>query len=538
MVLDPDSLETMALTAPTFFETVDGLISDISWNWVLIIALALLTFRFLFPSGSKKIKLPPSPGAFPIVGSFPLMGAKDGEPAHHMFARLGQKFGPITYLKMGANPVIIISNSEVARLVLKDLDHVFSSRPYLTAGKLMGMDFQSVVFAPAGPHYKRLRKIYNLELLSPKRVTANHSTRENGVYDMLGSIYKTHKQGEVTNLSSLLQDLSLNSLMSMIFGWKDGKMAKTIGKVSMEEVKYVVRQAVELGGEFNFGDYIAIARWLDLQGVIGRMKKLTKVMKEMAAALIEEYERSGKKSPTLPDATILDVILALEGDDKLSPDAMSGVMFDMIIAGSDTTSVSSDWTIAELLRQPKLVRRLQAELDEMIGKESFVTEADVPKLPFLQAVVKESLRLHPPAPLGIPHCSTEDCKLAGYDIPAGTTALVNIWAVNRDPNQWPDPLRFDPDRFLDSDLSVFGTAYHLLPFSSGRRGCPGMLLGLTMVQIIVANLVHSFEFQAAAGLKNEEIDVVNETPGLVSTRAQPLRFNVTPRLPARLFEQL
>lgn len=207
----------------------------------------------------------------------------------------------------------------------------------------------------------------------------------------------------------------------------------------------------------------------------------------------------------------------------------------MIIAGSDTTSVSADWTIAELLRQPELVCRLQAELDNVVGKDKFVTEADVLKLPYLQAVVKESLRLHPPAPLGIPHCSTEACKVMSYDIPAGTTALVNIWAINRDPKQWPDPLRFNPDRFVDLDISVFGSAYNLLPFSSGRRGCPGMLLGLTMVQLIVANLIHSFDFQAAGGLRNEDIDVVNETPGLVSTRAHNLCVQVTPRLHARLY---
>jgi hypothetical protein len=255
------------------------------------------------------------------------MGAKDGEPAHQMFGRLGKKFGSITYLKMGANPVIIVSSSDVARLVLKDLDHIFASRPYMTAGKLMGMDFQSMTFAPAGAHFKRMRKIYNLELLSPKRVIEAHSTRENGVYDLLGTIYKQCNAQEATNLSSMFRDLALNCLMSMIFGWKDGKMAKNIGKVKMEHVKDVIREAVELAGGFNFGDYITIARWLDLQGVIKRMTKLTKTMRTMSADLIEEYERIGKKSAKSPDATILDVLLSLEGDDKLSSVALAGAMF-------------------------------------------------------------------------------------------------------------------------------------------------------------------------------------------------------------------
>lgn len=209
---------------------------------------------------------------------------------------------------------------------------------------------------------------------------------------------------------------------------------------------------------------------------------------------------------------------------------------DMIVAGSDTTSVSADWTVAELLRQPELVRKLQTELNDVVGKDRFVTEADIPKLPYLQAVVKESLRLHPPAPLGVPHCSIEDTKLEGFDIPKGTTALVNLWAINRDEKYWPEPLKFNPDRFVNSDISVFGSAFHLLPFSSGRRGCPGMLLGLTMVQLTVANVMHSFDLKAV-GIKHEEIDVDKETPGLVSTRFYDLKVNVTPRLPASLYQK-
>lgn len=208
----------------------------------------------------------------------------------------------------------------------------------------------------------------------------------------------------------------------------------------------------------------------------------------------------------------------------------------MIIAGSDTTAVSSDWTIAELLRQPKLMKKLQDELDAVVGKDRLMRESDIPNLPYLQCVIKESLRLHPPAPLGIPHCSIQPTTVAGYEIPAKTTALINLWAINRDPKNWKDPLQFIPERFEKLDVSVFGQDFSLLPFSAGRRGCSGMLLGLTMVQLIVGTLCHSFDFRTQ-GVKETEVDVINEKPGLVSMRAQDIFVKVTPRLSSHLFKK-
>lgn len=300
--------------------------SEVSWYyWLLVAAVGgLLAVKFLFPGSRRKAKLPPSPGALPIVGSFPFLGATPGEPAHKMFARLAEKFGPITYLKMGAKPTIIISDGDAAKLVLKDLDHIFASRPYLTVGKYLGMEFNATSFAPTGPYCSRMRKLYTVELFAPKRVTDGRERREKTVFHNLKTIYQ-HLAN--VNLSSMLMDLGLNMSLGMIFGWKDGKVIKSVGTVELSDLKAVIREAVERAGEFNFGDYITIVRLLDLQGVIGRLRKLSERMQAIAAALIEEYERSYRKSPDSPDATILDGLLALEGDDKLSPITLSGVMY-------------------------------------------------------------------------------------------------------------------------------------------------------------------------------------------------------------------
>ncbi|KAL3691508.1 hypothetical protein R1sor_005159 [Riccia sorocarpa] len=520
-------------------EAMDGLISQLPlWGWVGLAVLTIVTIQ-IYNSVHLSSKLPPSPGAFPIVGSFPLMGAKDGEPAHQMFHRLSQKFGPLFYLRMGNKHTIIVSNSAIAKIILKDQDHIFASRPWMSAGKYLGMNFLSMVFAPAGPHQKKVRKISTVELFSNKRVQASHAIREARVVGAIKSFYEDMERGEATNLSSALKTLSLNSLMSLIFGVKEESTTHMVGKVSSEEMKDVIRCSVELGGEFNIGDFVPIARWLDVQGVMKRMKAMNKRMKDVSAAIIEAHREQTKlkgSSGQGRELTILDVLLSLQGEDALSDEALSALVCDFIIAGSDTTAVSSDWTIAELLRKPQLMKKLQAELDSVVGKDRFVRESDLPNLPYFECVVKESFRLHPPAPMGIPHCSLKKTVVAGYEIPADTTCLINLYSINRDPTYWKDPLEFIPERFENVEANIFGQDYNLLPFSSGRRGCSGMLLGYTMVQLTVASLCHCFDFETH-GVKASEIDVVTEGPGFVSLRAHDLFVKVTPRLPSHLYKQ-
>lgn len=155
-------------------------------------------------------------------------------------------------------------------------------------------------------------------------------------------------------------------------------------------------------------------------------------------------------------------------------------------------------------------------------------------MPFLQAVVKELFRLHPAAPLGIPHCNMEETKLAGYDIPAKTTVMMNLWAIGRDPAHWDDALEFKPERFLNKDITLMGRDFHLIPFSVGRRQCPGAGLGLAVVQLAVASLLHGFEW-STYNQKPEEIDM-REKPGLVTPRKSDLIVTAVPRLPLHVYQ--
>ena len=209
----------------------------------------------------------------------------------------------------------------------------------------------------------------------------------------------------------------------------------------------------------------------------------------------------------------------------------------MLAAGSDTTSVTIEWAMAELLKNPHTMRKLKTELDAVVGTERMVGEADIPDLKYLQAVVKEAFRLHPPAPLLVPHESIQDCEVAGYHIPAGTQLFVNVYALHRSPAAWERALDFDPERFIHgegADVEARGKDFRLLPFGSGRRGCPAVSLGSVIVQLGLAALVHAFEWSLGEGEAPEDLDMT-ESMGLSVPRAIPLRLRGRARLPYALY---
>lgn len=194
---------------------------------------------------------------------------------------------------------------------------------------------------------------------------------------------------------------------------------------------------------------------------------------------------------------------------------------DLLIASMDTSSTTIDWILTELLRHPNVMKKVQNELEQVIGKNRMVEESDLESLEYLDMVIKESNRLHPAAPLLLPHESIEDCTVDGFHIPKGSRVLINIWAIGRDPDTWVEPEKFKPERFQGSNIDLRGRHFQLLPFGSGRRSCPGLQLGLTVVRLMVAQLVHCFNWELPNGMMPKDIDIT-EKFGLVTARAQHL----------------
>ncbi|AQK53317.1 Putative cytochrome P450 superfamily protein [Zea mays] len=206
---------------------------------------------------------------------------------------------------------------------------------------------------------------------------------------------------------------------------------------------------------------------------------------------------------------------------------------NLFTAGTDTTSSTVEWALAELIRHPDVLRKAQQELDAVVGRDRLVSESDLPRLTYLTAVIKETFRLHPSTPLSLPRVAAEECEVDGFRIPAGTTLLVNVWAIARDPEAWPEPLQFRPARFLPggshAGVDVKGSDFELIPFGAGRRICAGLSWGLRMVTLMTATLVHALEWDLADGVTAEKLDM-EEAYGLTLQRAVPLMVRPAPRL--------
>lgn len=202
----------------------------------------------------------------------------------------------------------------------------------------------------------------------------------------------------------------------------------------------------------------------------------------------------------------------------------------MFTGGTDTTAVTLEWSLAELINHPTVMEKARKEIDSVIGKDRTVVESDIADLPYLQAIVKETLRLHPPSPF-ILRASTEDCTVAGFDIPSKTQVFTNVWAIGRDPKQWDNPLEFRPERFLrrENQVELRGQHYQLLPFGSGRRRCPGTSLALNVAHTTLAAMIQCFEWKGDQDGGGDGSVDMKEGPSFILSRAQPLICVPKPR---------
>ncbi|KAK3016875.1 hypothetical protein RJ639_005890, partial [Escallonia herrerae] len=274
----------------------------------------------------------------------------------------------------------------------------------------------------------------------------------------------------------------------------------------------VIREVFELSAASNPGDFLPPLRWIDFQGVEKRMIRLQQKGDRLFQGLIDE-RRIKKEGKT---KTMIDAMLALQ-DEKpknYSDNIIKGNISTMLLAGTDTSSVTIEWALSLLLNHPKVLEKARAELDSYVGQDRLVDEPDIPKLHYLQGIVNETLRLFPAAPLLVPHQSSENTTVGGFDVPQGTMLLVNAWAIHRDPTLWDDPAGFKPERFDGGE----NEAHKFIPFGMGRRQCPGIGLANRVVALTLAAMIQCFEWERVS----EELVDMSEGVGLTMPKALPL----------------
>lgn len=362
-----------------------------------------------------------------------------------------------------------------------------------------------------------------LHLLSAKRVRSFRAVREEEVEATMDNIRHSCSSGStLLNLSETLSRVTNNVVCRVALG-------RTYGGERGRGFKRLLEEFTELLGSFVVGDYVPWLEFLDrVSGLHGTAKRVAQEFDEFLDKVIEEHV-SGLGGTDMEHGNFVDVLLRIQRTNDvgfpIDTTVIKAIILDMFSAGTDTTSTLLEWTMTELLRHPIVMKKLQDEGKSVAGDKKHITEEDLGHMQYLKAVIKETLRLHPPVPLLVPRQSMQDIKLNDYHIEAGTRVIVNAWAIARDPMYWDQPEEFKPERFLNSSIDVKGNDFQLIPFGAGRRGCPGTMFAMMVNELVLANLVHQFDWALPSG--DNTLDM-SETIGLTKQRKIPLMAVAVP----------
>ncbi|XP_050206450.1 cytochrome P450 81Q32-like [Mercurialis annua] len=479
--------------------------------FLLISTMFLLVFLSLifYQSRLRHKNLPPSPRALPIIGHLHLLK----HPMHRTLYRLFQKHGPIIILRLGSRPVIIVSSSSAAEECFTKNDIIFANRPKLLLGKYVAYNHTTVVQAPYGDHWRNLRRICAIEMFSTHRLNKLASIRKDEIKRLMVNLTRNSLQGfSKVELKSKFRELTFNIMIRMIAG-KRYYGDEVSDEEEARQFRQILKETASYGGVSNPGDFLPILNWLDggkfKRTVIGYAKRIDAFFQ----GLIDEHRRKKANLESMNN-TMIDHLLSLQESEPeyYTDEIIKGLIQVMIFAGTDTTSVTIEWAMSNLLNHPKMLKKTRDEIDKQAGEKCLLDEYHLSKLPYLQNIISETLRLYPSAPLLVPHMSS---TVGGYDVPRGTMLLVNAWAIHRDPTIWDDANIFKPERF---DSGEADRTNKLMPFGLGRRSCPGAGLAQRVVGLALGSLIQCFEWKRVS---EKEIDMF-EDKGITMPKAEPL----------------
>ncbi|XP_059626373.1 cytochrome P450 71B10-like [Cornus florida] len=410
-------------------------------------------------------------------------------------------------LKLGQVPTLVISSSEMAKEVLKTHDHECCSRPPTESLRRISYNFLDVAFSPYSDYWREMRKLCVIELLSSKRVRSFEFVRKQEMARFINFVSEA-SPNEV-NLTKKMFSLADAMVCRIVCGRTyEGK------QFEFGSLEDAIHEAMTMMASFSAADSFPYFGWIVdvFTGFHARREKCFHNFDKFYQRMVDEHLDPARPKPEHED--IIDVLIRLLKDQTmaggLTKDSIKAVLVNVFLAGVDTSSITVVWAMTELSRNPRVMKKLQAEIRNCVGKKGIVEESDIEKLDYLKLVVKETLRLHPPAVLLLPHETMVQCKIGGYDVYPKTRIQVNAWAIHRDPQNWKEPEEFIPERFENSCIDFKGQHFEFLTFGAGRRICPGLVMATTTVEFVLANLVYRFDWQLPSGMKIEDISLEEE----------------------------
>ncbi|WOH03424.1 hypothetical protein DCAR_0622821 [Daucus carota subsp. sativus] len=475
----------------------------------------LILVQYLFGLYARS-KLPPGPIGLPLFGNLLQIGPKP----HKSLAQLAREYGPLMRIQLGSVTNVVVSSSEVAREIFQTHDAEFSGRsvPDAVAGGLQNHDV-AMPWISAGDQWRTLRKALSIYLTNPKKLDKLQELRLRVVKKMVDHVREISRRGEVVDIGKLAFTTALNQMSNTCFSVD---VADFGSNQDVNGFHYAVNTVMEVDGKMNFSDYFPWLKKFDPQGIRKDAKAAYGWLDKLCEKFIMQ-RMSHRESNLPPHGDLLDSFLDFRQDNPVGFDVkqIKVLLMDLFIAGTDTNSSTIEWAMTELMIHSNIMQKLREEISERKREKAHLEEADILELPFLQSVLKETMRLHLVVPLLLPHKSETNVKLNGYTIPKDTRVVINAWAIARDPNSWENPNQFTPERFLNSEVDYKGRYFSFVPFGSGRRICPGVRLAERVMSLMLVSLVGQFDWELPNNMSPEELDL-DDTFGVTSQKAIPL----------------
>ncbi|KAB1220300.1 Cytochrome P450 81D1 [Morella rubra] len=491
----------------------------------------LLTVVYIIKLLSRRnLNSPPSPFCWPIIGHLHLLRP----PLYKALETLSLRYGPILSLKLGCRSFLVVSSPSVVEECFTKNDIVFANRPRTMAGERLAYNLTSPVVAPYGHSWRNLRRFAAVEIFSQMSLQKSSIIRREEVNSLLRQVFKASSGKSKINVEFryLFSLLAFNIVTRMVTGEPcvgEEAAGTDVGKQRLKDLKDIYFPSLMM----NICDFFPALRWIGYKGLEKSMIRLQAKRDEFLQRLMEESKQ--KKTSSLSTSTLVDVekkrtmiesLLSLRESEPefYTDDVIKSMILMMYVAGTDTTATTLEWALLLLLNHPDVLQKVRAEIDNQVGHERLLNELDLAKLPYLRCVINETLRLFPTVPLLLPHFSTEDCTVGGFQIPRGTTLLVNAWFIHRDPKLWEEPTRFKPERFeATSNGEIDG--FKFVPFGIGRRSCPGAGMGQRIISLTLGALIQCFDWERPGK------EMVDMTPGggFIMYKTKPLEAVCSPR---------
>ncbi|KAF8783893.1 hypothetical protein HU200_000342 [Digitaria exilis] len=484
-----------------------------------LLLLAVPVFFFLWatkpkppPRSSAQLRLPPSPWALPIIGHLHHL-SRGGLP-HRAMRDLARRHGELMLLKLGEVPVMVASSPSAAREIMRTHDATFASRPMGPMSRLWFEDSNGILFAPYGDAWRHLRRVCTQELLTPRRVVSFRHVREDELRRLLSAVADASAARRPVNLTEMFSTFIADSTVRAIIGSR--KLKDRDAYLRMLKGLFAIMPGMSLPDLFPSSRLAML-----VSRAPARIMAYRRSMRQIMDGIIQEHR------DRTAGAVLLRLQKEVDSQFPLTTENIKTVMLDIFGASTETSATTLDWAMAELLRNPRVMEKAQREVRDALAGHDTVTEDDLANLHYLRFVIKETLRLHPPATMLVPRQCQSQCRVLGFDVPAGITVLVNAWAVGRDPDQWEEAEKFVPERFERSTKDFKGADFEFIPFGAGRRICPGMMFGLAHIELALAALLFHFDWSLPGGLAAGELDMT-EAFGIATPRRYDLLVVAAP----------